>query len=635
MVLFFFACNVDNELDDKREPHWDSGERPDTDTEDTDTAESISEACNGIDDDGDGVIDEDFPDEDGNGRADCVDETCPPLDVAAASTVAIDEACAVSTIADPWNVVAEWSYPMIDGSYSPPVVGRLVDTTGDGVVNASDLPVIVASDLWGTLAVLYGDGSGVAFTLTDVYGFAAPAIADVTGDGVAELVVPRAGGTIQAIDGTGSVIWTSDVVFPDQLFSTISVADLDGDGGIEVILQTAILSGADGSVIQTFPFLDPVVTTTVADLDQDGRSELILGRSVWGLDGVERWSEGPRDLSEFNAVADADGDGLGDVITVSAGRMTLHSADGTRLVDVALPGVRWPGPPAVADFDGDGVSEICVPDEYKLGLYELDGSLVWEAAMSDFSGWAGCSGFDANGDGAVDVLLADESAFTLYDGPTGTVEFEDPNHNSGTGFEYPVIADVDADGAAEVVVVSIYGGAHGVTVYGQADDNWPSAGPNWPVHDYAVTNVDDDGLVPSPAPPSWVGQNLFRARAGAVLEDPAANLQITFDDFCVADCTYGPIALAFHVRNVGPVDVAAGTPVAIYALDGSARLVATVVLPAIAAGESAAGIEVELTVDDLGYDGFQVVVDDDGTGVGAVSECDETDNSVIWTDIGC
>lgn len=634
MTLFLFACNLDNEIDGKQEPHWDSGTRDDTAPIDTDTDTTIVEDCNGVDDDGDGVIDEDYPDEDGNGRADCIDETCPPFDLAAASTIAIDDACAVSAVEDPWNVVAEWTYTMNYGSYSPPVVGRLVDTTGDGVVDASDLPVIVVTDIWGTLTVLYGDGSGVAFTLTDMNGLAAPAIADVTGDGVAELAVSRLGGTVQAIDGSGSVIWTSDVVFSDQVYPTLSVADVDGDGTVEVILQNAILSGADGSVIQTFPN-GPIVTTTVADLDQDGRSELILGRSVWDIDGVERWSDGARDLSEFNAVADADGDGLGDVITVSAGRMTIHTADGTPLVEVALPGARWPGPPAVADFDGDGVSEICVPDEYKLGLYELDGSLVWEATMSDFTGWAGCTGFDANGDGAVDVVLADENAFTLYDGPTGTVEFTDTNHNSGTSFEYPVIADVDADGAAEVVVVSIFGGAYGVTVYGQADDTWPSAGPNWPVHDYAVTNVDEDGRVPSPAPPSWVGQNLFRARAGAILEDPLANLQIDLDGVCVADCTYGPIALTFHVRNVGPVDVAAGTPVAIYALDGSARLVATTILPAIAAGESAAGIEVELTVDDLGPDGFQVVVDDDGTGVGAVEECDESDNSATWTEIGC
>ena len=35
-----------------------------------DTAAAVEEACNGVDDDGDGAVDEDFPDSDADGRAD-------------------------------------------------------------------------------------------------------------------------------------------------------------------------------------------------------------------------------------------------------------------------------------------------------------------------------------------------------------------------------------------------------------------------------------------------------------------------------------------------------------------------------------------------------------------------------------
>ena len=247
-----------------------------------------------------------------------------------------------------------------------------------------------------------------------------------------------------------------------------------------------------------------------------------------------------------------------------------------------------------------------------------------------FRSLAGCSGYDVNGDGAYEVLFADEIAFRIYDGTDGTILYENRNHASGTVWEYPVTADVDKDGSAEIVVADNGGTWKGVTVYGHSGDGWPKSGSTWATHDFAVTNIEPDGHVPSPPDPSWQVYNVFRARPA--VDDPAsADLVIDITDVCVADCDYGPVMLSFQVGNQGGDDVDAGTVVGIYADDGTPRLVTTTVLPEIPAGTLLEGIEVELSPADIGLYGFMVMVDpyDDE------NECDETNNEADYSDVFC
>ena len=104
-------------------------------------------------------------------------------------------------------------------------------------------------------------------------------------------------------------------------------------------------------------------------------------------------------------------------------------------------------------------------------MFELDGSLLWTQTITDASGLAGCSGYDVNGDGAYEVLFADENTFWLFDGSTGGVLFSQLGHASGTIFEYPIVADIDNDDSAEIVISSnnfrMNGqGWAGITVFG-------------------------------------------------------------------------------------------------------------------------------------------------------------------------
>ncbi len=120
-------------------------------------------------------------------------------------------------------------------------------------------------------------------------------------------------------------------------------------------------------------------------------------------------------------------------------------------------------------------------------------------------------------------------------------------------------------------------------------------------------------------------------------DDPStADLQVDITDVCVMDCTFGPISLGLQVSNQGGADVDAGAEVSIYAEDvGTSRLLLTYTLPAIPAGTIGTGIEFELTPADVGVYGFRAVIDDDGTGSGAVSECDEANNEDAYSDVFC
>jgi hypothetical protein len=81
-----------------------------------------------------------------------------------------------------------------------------------------------------------------------------------------------------------------------------------------------------------------------------------------------------------------------------------------------------------------------------------------------------------------------------------------------------VVADVDNDGSAEIVVVSNEttddeAGSPTVQVIRDAEDRWIQARRIWNQHTYHVTNVREDGTVPQWEPPHWRELNTYRTNA--------------------------------------------------------------------------------------------------------------------------
>ncbi len=645
LALLLAACTIDTNLvgGDGVKVGFDSGP---ADTAPADTGEDVEapppEECNGVDDDGDGAIDEDFPDANANGRADCLDVECPDVDAPPAAEVATVEACDGTTVCpDPWNIVVEWQYGsgVGYGATNITATGHLTDDDGDGVLgSAGDIPEIVYSD-WRersseVVTVLAGDGSGVVWEVSGFGSYRAVAMADVDGDGWTEVLGFTADDRVVALDDAGAPVWISDV-FDFTWGEQIAVADLDGDGLPEVIADEALLNGEDGSTVATLSTAQMYRSPTPGDLNLDGMQEIVLGPDVYDATGTLLWSAAvPPTSDTFAALVQADADPEGEVAFVSDLGYQLYDTDGTLLVEVALPSGQpfaFPGPPCVADFDGDGTPELAVATYDNLSVIELDGTVVWSAPTRDW-GPTGCSGFDFDFDGAAEVLTHDIYAVYLLDGRTGTERWSwRPGYGitNGQGSEYSYVADVDNDGVAEIVASTNNDSTLGVIVFGQADGDWPAAGPTWGVQDFSESNLEDDGSIPSTPTPPW-DEGVFRARPTRA--NSKADLFVDIGAVCVADCDYGPVEVLVQVTNQGARDVPAGAALEVYAVDDAGdRLVATVTLPELPAGTRIEATTVPLTLADAGTRGLAALVDPAGT----VTECDETNNRGEWLDVFC
>ena len=336
-----------------------------------------------------------------------------------------------------------------------------------------------------------------------------------------------------AFEHTGALKWiTAPVQNPlgnGPLFfeGGPSLADLEGDGTVEVVMGAAVFRGADGSFrwVGTRGQAKTIwgMLSVVADLDRDGRQEVVTGVTAYRADGSIYWDQFTGSPSDdgFPAIGNFDADPFPEIVFSSINLIKFKQHDGTLTWSKELPpvppgsvGSRTGGAPTIGDVDGDGIPEIGIATRSKYLVLRGDGSTLWSTDITDgTSGVTGSTMFDFLGDGTTEIVYADERYLRIYEGATGQVLFAHANP-SGTFFEYPLVADVDADGHAEIVA-----GANldilqipktGIRVFGSKGDAWVSARPIWNQHSYHVTNVNDDGTIPVNEVRSWEAGNTYR-----------------------------------------------------------------------------------------------------------------------------
>ena len=613
------------------------------------------EWCNGEDDDGDGLVDEEFPDTDGDGIADCIDDDCD-VRVVEGSKVGIDLTCAANggeAPEDPWAIEMEWAWRGLSGDprmrnvFMPPIVANITDDNLDGLVNEEDDPdiIVVVSDNSyeeaGVLVVLDGRTGKEHFSVKGIYAFSGVAVAEINGDGRPDIAVFDFRRYPLLLDGEGNEIWRSTKA-ASCLVPMITAADLDADGIVDVVADTMRLRGDTGALINWFSMPSAIEfrIPAVGDVDLDGQQEVLLGNTLFAPDGTRKWIAPVQGIyGHWSAIIDADGDPYGEIAMVADGRLLIIRHDGEVIVDEKA-GNDHPGGPCVADFDGDGEPEIGWAANNVFNLYNLDGSVEWSRIVSDGTGLlATCSGFDFDGDGSMEILYNDNSSVYLLDGKTGGIYYSNGGHASTTVLEYPTIADVDGDGSAEVVVASntlLEPGWTGITVLGHVNDEWMASGPDWHVHDYMVSNIKEDGTVPRNPVPPWQTYNMYRARPS--VRELSVDLQVAILDACFTGCHSEAMArFAVQVFNTGANNSSTGIHVAFYAnYGGKLELLDVQVLAErVGSGMSSESMVFEVPVDSIGPDGVVVRVDDDGMGGGRHEECDEENNEVLWLDVPC
>lgn len=505
----------------------------------------------------------------------------------------VNEDCYNEPAIGTFNPVVEWrkrswsTFPGANWVMSSPIVVQLTDDNGDGVIDNDDVPDIVAMTFSGqsVLRAVSGDDGRELWSLaTNMQITQSPAAADLDGDGVVEIVGATSSG-IEIVSHNGTPIVSRPSVLSGAISGTsdtVSITDMDGDGMPEIIVGRAILDrdgnligrGAHGMAgVQAY---GNVGTTAFAvDIDGDGQQEVVVGDALYRRDGSTIWHNGAGD--GYPAVADFTGDGIAEIVVSGNGRLRMQDANGTVLWSHAIPGAGsayYGGPPTIADFTGDGQPEIGVASGSRYSVFRADGTIVWQAITNDSSsGNTGSTVFDFEGDGIAEVVYADQTSLWVFNGVDGSVKLNWTEHSNGTWLEYPVVADVDADGVAEIVVAHTpqNGSTTGLTVIGDADASWRRGFPIWNQHAFHITNIERDGSVPAVAEQNWLTYNNFRSSDITGNTGLAApDLRLAFADMCELDCTEDRLQMWIHVGNEGSAPVAELTVSAVAIVAGEA-----------------------------------------------------------------
>lgn len=611
LALALVGCDVDNALKQ-------AGDGPGSSLDDTSPAST-------------GIVDTDS-----SSPGDSADEdACEEQEWAAEAITQVEE-CQPSTElrADPLSASGEARWETDDPTYSEsaPVVGPFLwGLSVAYTTTTGDLALVVVDDgrqVW-SVGGLDGDPPGAA------------AFGDLDGDGTPDAVAAGRDAA-RAVTGEGTELWSQSGSEQWRVCSAPAVADLDADGVVEVVWGNRIYEGLTGALRglgahgMGSACCGGAAIGVVADVDLDGALDVVVGNALYDADGGTLWYNGEED--GFVAVANFDDDEYAEIVVTGDDRVRLQDDDGTVLWD----GEYFPeedtsqsdgGPPAIGDFDADGRPEIAVAGDDRIYVLEgTTGAVVWEAAkLSENSGWGGTSAFDIDGDGDDDVLTGDMEHLYVLDGSTGA-ELLRVERTSETCTETPVIADIDGDGHGEILVDG--------TVWTSAGDPWAEARPIWNQHAFSLTNVEDDGTIPTYPEPNWLSYNNFRS---ATLRVPdgyrGPDLIGEIATVCHDQCDAGEVVVWVRLGNQGYGDVETDVEVEVWGTTSSGssgRLGGVTWTDTLPAGVLSASQEITLRGFDATISELWVEVDGgDDRMAGVVEECDETNNVAQWNELVC
>lgn len=409
----------------------DSGFPPDS-GEGGDSVTSDGELCNGVDDDGDGEVDElgadgctsGWVDEDGDGYGTSAVCACPgALHVASISGDCDDDLacmtvdCSSEGFAANCALAGVWDYRYaprawgdIDGDAVPDTVdgaGNVVRTPAVGLASRADSLVVALSYPWPMDAETVGLGHGLH---------------DYDADGTADYV--RVEPSVMAPDDSAAEVhlfvawfpsvadgvdtaawiaetptWTSPI--GSTWYHALTQTDVDADGDTDVIVEQAREEG------ESYVWL----------ADERGGEALVGSNALFGYSGAVR------DEDAFQELGDVDGDGLDDLIWGDGLYHGPLAATLLGLADVELSGtvamLRDGAAVVAADVDGDGLSEVLATNSSGAvefaELPEISGRWSEQVVGVLSPDSAGAVLFSATESGDLDDDGADEIVLTLYD----------------------------------------------------------------------------------------------------------------------------------------------------------------------------------------------------------------------------
>ena len=365
---------------------------------------------------------------------------------------------------------------------------------------------------------------------------------------------------IRAYTINGTLLNVSDR--PTSCDGMLSLADFNGDGFPEIYSGNDIFDAATLKWLCSGPangnrglgFRGPPLHTAVNthhtyyamslayNVLGDEKQELVCGNTIYDVSIVSRTNptlnsvtvnktvSPPSGFSQDGHVliADFDLDGQDEVLVIrdnsddhTLGNCYIYAYKPTtgQILFQKIHQAYCTSYPFIGNIDNDPHPEIVILEKQLYGpkyifcwRYSNNGlTSLWEQEHTDSSGQTGITLFDFNQDGIMELVYRDNRSLRIINGSgkshiTGNDTICPYNMYSlmmsaGTGVEYPIVADVNNDGSAEIVCTGIlhstdevgYGGIH---VLGNPG-GWSPARPVWNQYMYHVTNVNEDLTIPT------------------------------------------------------------------------------------------------------------------------------------------
>jgi outer membrane protein assembly factor BamB len=403
------------------------------------------------------------------------------------------------------NGAIMWEF---DGGY------EIVRTCAVGDIDADGKPEVLFNTRNGTMRVLNNAGQVVWWKdLSDgdpAVGdpnclYCPPALADLDKDGKLEVLVGSKDlKKFFVYDCTGALIWEAPIGAIGD--NTAAVADIDNDGDLEVVLSSEDENGqlygvyaweADGTPIWVYNVYEGDYMNfcaSIADMNGDGVVEIVVGGAqkgrVYCLDpeGNENWvfDTGTGTRISKAPLGDLNGDGMLDLVFVvrRTGLVYAFDYEGNQLwmANLTAPVLNGfqPECPAIGDVTGDGKPNVVIggSDGKIYVLNGADGAIAWsyQAVNAGRFQYNQPAIADLDGDQRAEIVYGDERGnVSVLKTPGAYVDqwttpwplmCRTPDNNNYFPREYPLwtvniggrieapplAADLNGDGMPEIVV---------------------------------------------------------------------------------------------------------------------------------------------------------------------------------------
>ncbi len=382
-----------------------------------------------------------------------------------------------------------------DGTFRAPQIFAVGDSPNDVTVadlrNDGKEDIISANKSSNTISVLLGNGDGI-FQTQAVYAVgpspSAVTVATLTDNGIPDIITANHhNGTVSVLLGNGDGTFKPAKTYvaggSTGKAGAVVVADLTGDGISDIVVansgsnSVSILRGnGDGTFepANAYAVGDDPRGLAVADLNVDGKEDIVTANygdsTVSVLLGSGNGSFAPQQTYAVGAgaygvtVADLTGDGKPDIVTANEGASSvsvlLGNGDGTFQPQEVLQLGANKYSATIADITGDGNSDIIETSRLQgtvsVQLGNGDGTFSQGASMAVGAEPTASAVADLNGDGRLDIVTTnsgDNTVSVLLGNGDGTFQ---PEHKYAVGRSPRglAVADLGGDGIPDIVVAN-------------------------------------------------------------------------------------------------------------------------------------------------------------------------------------